>query len=369
MKLLVRSTLLCVVVTATAFAKPAKPKAPVAAPVDSPAPPSTPAAPSELKLDPAASPVALVTQLNGLYEGLDYERVIPFAEACLKRTDLQLSQQLEVYRLLGSAKAIVEDPVDAEKPFRLLLRARPDYDLPNNTPPKILAVFRKVQSEERALAGKLREVERERVVASLKLLDELPSEARGGRPLVFSLRLRDPGSAVESVKVAYRRAGEKAFSSLALQRSEQGDWRGAIPSDFTASKDGFPLEYFVETGDGSGPLLSVGANLTPRTVRVTPGFVETRAFKPIHPAVTFVSLSLSVAIGVAAGVLGVAFNLEQAKYRELSRMAEVSGAELSERARTGTTLATATNGTLIAFGVGALTTALFFPFTDFESAK
>ncbi len=369
MKLLVRSTLLCVVVTATAFAKPAKPKAPVAAPVDSPAPPSPPAAPSELKLDPAASPVALVTQLNGLYEGLDYERVIPFAEACLKRTDLQLSQQLEVYRLLGSAKAIVEDPVDAEKPFRLLLRARPDYDLPNNTPPKILAVFRKVQSEERALAGKLREVERERVVASLKLLDELPSEARGGRPLVFSLRLRDPGSAVESVKVAYRRAGEKAFSSLALQRSEQGDWRGAIPSDFTASKDGFPLEYFVETGDGSGPLLSVGANLTPRTVRVTPGFVETRAFKPIHPAVTFVSLSLSVAIGVAAGVLGVAFNLEQAKYRELSRMAEVSGAELSERARTGTTLATATNGTLIAFGVGALTTALFFPFTDFESAK
>lgn len=365
---------LTVLLSSSLWAKPAtrapvaKPKPAEVKPAETPAP--APSTPTETKLDANATPAQLVSQLNQLYESLEYERVIPFAEACLKRSDLQMSQQLEVYRLLGSAKAIVEDPVDAEKPFRLLLRARPDYDLPGNTPPKILAVFRKVQSEEKALAGQLREVERERLVASLKLLDGLPGEAKGGRALPFSLRLRDPGSAVETVRVAYRRAGDKAFSSLALTRSEQGDWRGVIPADFTASSGGFGLEYFIETADGAGPLLSVGTQLAPKSLPVTAGLVETRAFKPVHPTVTWVSFSLAVAAGLAAGAFAVAFNVEQGQYKQLaSGSSVVEGATLAEHARTGATLATGVNASLIGFGVTAITTAILFPLTDFESGK
>lgn len=328
---------------------------------------TTKSTPAESQLAPTLSPAVLVTQLNQLYESLEYDRVIPFAEACLKRGDLDLAQQLEVYRLLGSARAIVEDPVDAEKPFRLLLRARPEYDLPANTPPKILAVFRKVQSEEKALAGQLREVERQRIISSLKLLDELPAEAKGGQPLQFALRLRDPGSAVETIKVSYRKPGVKAYSSLALQRREQGDWRGAIPADFTATSSGFPLEYYVETADAAGPLLRVGAELSPRTVSVLAGLVETKAFKPVSPTITFLSLGLTAAIGVAAAVLGVLFNLEQGRYRSL-RDSEVSGAVLFESARQGGSLATGVNVTVVGVGVGSLITGVLLLLTDFEPA-
>lgn len=358
---MVRALLLCVPLALPGLALAAPPR-PAAAP-----PP--PAAPAPVTLDPAATPAQLVAQLDQFYEGLEYERVIPFAEACLKRDDFPLDQQLEVYRLLGSAKAIVEDPVDAEKPFRLLLRARPGYELQRNTPPKILAVFRKVQTEEKALAGKLREVQRERVVASLKLLDELPTQTAGGRPLELMLRLRDPGSAVGSVRLAYRRSGEKAFSTLALARDERGDWRGAIPGDFTASKTGFPLEYYVETADEEGPLLVVGAAATPRTLTVLPGLVETRAFKPVAPAVTWVSLSLTVLAGLVAGGLGIATNLNQSAYRREAASPDADGAALAAMARDGAALASGVNASLVTLGVTAVTTGVLFPLTRFEEAR
>lgn len=373
----------CLALPAAGWAKPPakgkqtvkQKKPPALAPTAEPAPsgeaaPSTPApAPASevTRVDTSAPPEAAVAQLNSLYTNLEYDKVIPAADALLKRSDLTLEQQLEVYRLQGSAKAIVEDPVDAEKPFRLLLRARPDYDLPANTPPKILSVFRKVQVEEQALAGKLKEVERARIITSLKLLDELPVEAKGGKPLHFSLRLRDPQGAVEAVRVPYRRAGEKTYSSLALKRGEEGDWRGAIPGEFTASKDGFQLEYFVETADAQGPLLVVGAELTPRQVIVAPGLVETKAHKPVHRAAFWTSAAVTVALGLAAGALGLAFGVNQAQYRELaSSGGEVDGAVLAQKAQAGSALAAATNASLIACGVGAVTTAVLWPLTDFS---
>jgi hypothetical protein len=350
----------------------AKPPAAARSPAGAKAPPAAPVVlpPGPVTLpDPSAPPAQLVAQLNELYQNLEYERVVPFAEACLKRADLPVEQQLEVYRLLGSAKAIVEDPVDAEKPFRLLLRARPDYELQRNTPPKILAVFRKVQTEEKALASKLREVERERVVAGLKLLDELPNEARGGRPLDFSLRLRDPGSAIDSVRVAYRRAGEKDFSTLALARGEQGDWRGSIPGDFTASKDGFPLEYYVETADAEGPLLTVGAAPTPRTLSVLPGLLQQRAFKPIPRAATWAAVALTAAAGLSAGGFGIALSSRQAAYNQLAATSGADGAQLTSIARQGDALALGATISLVALAVTAVTTGVFLPLTDFEASR
>ncbi|MEW5743380.1 MAG: hypothetical protein AB1938_31005, partial [Myxococcota bacterium] len=162
-------------------------------------------------------------------------------------------------------------------------------------------------------------------------------------------------------------AGEKTYSSLALQRGEEGDWRGAIPGEFTASKDGFQLEYFVETADAQGPLLVVGAELTPKQLRVAPGLVETKAFKPVHRAVFWTSAAVTVALGIAAGALGVAFNVNQSQYKALaSSGGEVDGAVLAQKAQAGATLATATNATLISCGVAAVTTAVLWPLTDFS---
>ncbi len=167
---------------------------------------ATPAAPAFT--DPSPQ---LLVKAQELYASLEYDKVIPLTEVLLQRDDLPLEGKLEAHRLNGSSKAIVQDPIDAEKPFRLLLRLRPNYDLPKDTAPKILAVFRKVQTEERALAQQAELFDREKKIEALKFLDEPPAQAKGGRPVPFSLRLRDPGSVVDSVTVPYRRSGERVL--------------------------------------------------------------------------------------------------------------------------------------------------------------
>lgn len=309
----------------------------------------------------------MLRQAQAAYAALDYDQVLPLTEVALSRTDLTLDERLEAYRLQGSARAIVMDPLEAESAFRLLLRARADYELPAGTPPKILAVFRKVQTEENALASTLQEVERARMIASLSLLGEPATPAQGGRPLRFSFRVKDPMGIVDVVRVPYRREGDKAWSSLALQRSEIGSWDGALAGDVTASEKGFTFEYYVETADPKGVLLTRGTSLVPQRLPVTPGFVQVANFKPIHRTVFFVSAGVTAALGVAAGGLALAFQAKQDEYRGLTAPgATVDGAVVQRLKGEGTTLGTATNATLIAAGVALVVTAVEIPFTAFS---
>ena len=344
------------------------PSVPAAAP-SAPAP-VAPALPAPL---PDETSAALLARTQALYDALEYDRVIPLAEALVVREDLTLEQKLKGYELLGSAKAIVLDPLEAERPFRMLLRANPKADLAPNTPPKILAVFRKVQTEERALAEQLAQVERDRIVAGLRLLDEPPASAQGGKPLPFSLRLRDPSGAVESVRVPYRRVGQPGFSSLALQRSVEGSWQGAIPGEFTSDEKGFQLEYYVETLDANrAPLLTVGTEQRPRVIPVEPGVFSTARPPPLPKWAFFTGLGLTLASGAAASGVGIAFQTTQADYtRRASAGGAVDGAELAQLRQRGTTLGEATTGLLITTGATALVTALLTPFTNWkgEAAK
>jgi hypothetical protein len=325
---------------------------------------SKPPTPTPARAPAISSGPQALEQLKELYRTLEYDQVIPLADALLARDDLSQDQRLEVYRLQGSARAIVEDPIDAERPFRLLLRARPDYDLPADTPPKILAVFRKVQSEEKALASQLRDVERARLIANLRLSGEPPKDAVGGRPLRFAYRVRDTAGVVETMRLQYRRAGQKAYSSLALERSEDGEWRGVIPGEFTADPTGFSLEYTVETADRDGPLLTQGTVAAPLTLAVAAGQVPTTAFKPVPRAVFFVMTGATAAIGAAAGVTGLLFNGTQAEYRTLAAM-EVSASTLEQLADRGQALGLATNVLLVSAGVALVATLILLPLTRF----
>jgi hypothetical protein len=362
--------MICLAATTAASAKP-RPKAP---------PPSAPApAQSALVAEPAKAGTAklanedanlstpdLLKRAQTLYSSLEYDKVIPVTEALLLREDLKLEQKLEAHRLNASAKAIVQDPVDAEKPFRLLLRSRPDYDLPGDTPPKILAVFRKVQIEEKALAEQAEAFVREGLVKSMKVLDEPATEAKGGRPVPFALRLRDPGAVVESVKVPYRRAGQGEFSVLPLQHDEDGRWRGQIPADFTADPNGFTLEYYVETADGKGPLLTDGNAKSPRKIDIAAGKLQ-GAPPPLHKGIFFTGLALTVATAIAWGGLDIWEQRTQSAYS--NQMGIVPGAHVQAQAGLGTSLATAVNVTgFTALGLLVLT-AVLIPFTDWETPR
>jgi hypothetical protein len=340
-----------------------------AAPRSKSAPPPPPPAtkPKPAAVDLNRPTAVLMAELKAHYRALEYDAVIPLGDAVLAREDLAVEDRREALQLYGTAKAIVEDPVEAERPFRTLLRSWPDYDLPADTPPKILGVFRKVQSEERALAAQLREVERGKIVASLKLLGEPPDHAKGGRPLSLSFRLRDPTGAVETVRLNYKKRGEASFSSLALKRDDAGNWSGQLAADYTASENGFTLDYNVETLDAHGPLLSLGSSDQPKQIQVEAGSLAPLKPPPVPRGLWFVSLGLTAALG--AGELAVKLSLDatQADYQRRAGIPGYAGSDLVRRQSQGQTLALSTTAGLIALSVFAALTAVLAPFTNWSN--
>ena len=312
---------------------------------------------------------ALVALAKQQYDALEYDRVARLAEEALARTDLTLDDKLDAYALQGSALAIVADPIDAEKPFRLLLRARPEFNLPDATPPKILAVFRKVQVEEKAIVDEFAAIQRQRLSATLKLTGDAPEGARGGRAVRFGYRLRDPQGAVESVRVQYRRKGEGEFTSLPLKRDDAGLWSGRIPGEWTANEGGFVLEYVVVAGDEKGTLISLGTAATPNALDVAAGQVDKNAH-PVPVWGFWTAAGATGVVGVTAGALAATTAWLNADYhRQLDESTPerpADGAALARQADLGNSVMVAQFVGWGVTGLGVVVSGLLAPFTNWS---
>ncbi|MBI3179665.1 MAG: hypothetical protein HYZ27_08375 [Deltaproteobacteria bacterium] len=243
---------------------------------------------------------ALLTEAKALFDGLEYDKVIPAAEAVLARADANVEMKLDAHLLLGSSLAIVGRQVEAERAFRLLLRGRPDYELPAQTSPKIVAVFRKVQAEERTIAEQERELRRSRIMKELRLEMDLEQEAVGGRPLIFEAKLRDPGRAVEEMRLHYRRAPSDPFSILALKGNDAGVWHAEIPGEWTENDQGFVLEYFLTTHQIDGTdLLKRGDAISPLKIPISPGTVSEN--RPYYKSPWFWAAVVGAAVSLGVG--------------------------------------------------------------------
>lgn len=310
----------------------------------------------------------LLAKAHAQYDMLEYNVVLVFTEAVLARADLTLAQKLDAYAMQGSALAIIADAIDAEKPFRLLLRADPDFDLPDSTPPKIIAVFRKVQVEERAIRDEVRKIERIRVVETLKITGDPPLEARGGRSIPFRYRLRDPQGAVDSFRVHYRREGDPDFISLPLKRDDEGNHTGRIPGEWTAGQ-GFTLQFYVAAADDEGILVSQGTPKEPLSIPVAAGEVDKNAYPvPIWGFLT--AAGASATAGVVASALTGATLLIQDDYNRrvasASSAAPVDGASLVRQAELGNSVMVAQWIAWGAAGLGAVVTGVLAPFTNWS---
>ncbi|MBI2372690.1 MAG: hypothetical protein HYV07_01695 [Deltaproteobacteria bacterium] len=228
---------------------------------------------------------SLLAEARQLYDGLEYDGVAPIIDKVLLLPDLTKQQRADALELKANSLAIMGLSVDAEKPFRQLLELNPSFDLPPETSPRIMGVFRKVQVEEKANAARRREEERLRIVQGMQLTSAPPSEVEGGWPVFFDSRLADPTEAVKTMRLQYRRSGDTAYSALTAVRdtltSTTGKaslWRATIPPDYTSTTDGFTLEYYVQTFAPDGTeLISLGASSDPLTIEVLPGEIEESA--------------------------------------------------------------------------------------------
>ncbi len=242
-----------------------------------------------------------IERAESLYRQLDYDLALEVIEAVLVDSDhLDTDSKIRLNIMYANCLSIVGRVFDAEKAFRFVLRVKPDFDLPQDTPHKILAVFRKVQVEEKAILAQTHALTRQRQIAELALSGTHPKRSPGGKPIFFSYRLRDPRGIVDALEVWYRRASDPAYSSLALQADATGVWRAQIPASWTANTQGIHVLFYLVTRDQAGaPLITEGDPTSPMNIRVSAGQIEASA---IYERVWFwVVLG---AIVTASGVAG-----------------------------------------------------------------
>lgn len=281
----------CALSAAAAAAKP-RAAAPRARPAAStPAPTVKEPPPPSAVVDNRAA-TELLAEAQALYDSLEYDKVAPLVARALADQTISLDQKLVAYQLQGSALAIIGDPVDAERPFLLLLSVRPDFTVPDDTPPKIKSVFAKVKGEFEAVRDAQEAQQRKELTATIEIMGALPGRVEGGRPLRFAFDVADPRGVVKSVRVQYRRQGEPEFLGLPLRRSPSGAWTGVVPGEWTASEGGFTMEATVVVADQKGPLKQLGAPFT--AVPVAAGALERQRPVPLW------------AFGTSAGLTGVA---------------------------------------------------------------
>ena len=93
----------------------------------------------------------LLQEAQALFEDMEYDAVIPKAQSVISHPEATTEQKLDAYLLKGSSLVIIGNPVDAEIPFRSVLRLSPNHELPSNESPKIVSVFKMVKQEEQAI--------------------------------------------------------------------------------------------------------------------------------------------------------------------------------------------------------------------------
>lgn len=318
----------------------------------------------------SSDPLETLKRARAQFDSLEYETALPLARAVANDPAAPIEARVEALAIEGSTLAITADIAEAEKPFRKLLRLRADFELPPKSPPKILAAFRKVQTEEKQLALELETARRATMVSRMKLLDDPPTTARGGRPLKLSLRLFDPDGAVSSVQVPYRRQGETTWSVLALARSETGAWQAALPPEVTTSEKGFALELYVASVDAKGGnLLTRGTASAPLKVDVTAGAPRTWVPKPV----VVTGAALTVAAALTATVLGLLVVRQRGDFDRAMTPSgpesEVDALPVTQTMQRGFALRDATNAMWVATLSSAVITGVLAFFVDWAGEQ
>lgn len=288
--------------------KPSRARAPQAKPVTPAQPtpaPATPAATVKVPVTEAkpapvdfASVAEQLAAAESAVDGLEFDRALELAKAALAREDINEEERVRAYLVVGAAYAVMGNVLDAERPYRLLLRLRPDFQLPANTPPKIMGVFRKVQGEENAIKQAVAEAQRRAIVADLRMDTTVPSRHKGGTPLAFLTQLTDPHNGVASVVLQYRYQGQDAFSTVPFQA--RGD---ALVAEFTAAQTATDkpkrMEYVVLARATDGAVLAQrGSESQPEVVEIDAGQV---VGPPIWEQGQFRALAGGGAAAVALG--------------------------------------------------------------------
>ena len=202
--------------------------------------------------------------------------------------------------LFIQARAYVslEDQLSAETAFRLLMRIDPGFRILEDESPRVVAIFRKVEAEERELRENLMQMTLRSIRAELRIEGGPPEELVGGLPVDFRYQLEDPRRGVERFELNYRKQSDGPFAILPLQLSPEG-WVAQIPANLTENEDGVELQYFARTyHESDAILLEKGSPESPFRLDIAPGKIDDHI--PLYENVWF---WVGTGVGTAALVV------------------------------------------------------------------
>ncbi len=200
----------------------------------------------------------------------EFERAVRVLQRGVSRADVTDDELVELYRLMGLAYLYLGDEQKARDAYEKLLQARPDYELPRSTAPRI-----------RELYARIREDIRKRRVRPVTIYFEPLQGHTAGQPLEVQARIEDMALGARA-KLYYRRAGVQSYSSVEFARDPQAqsreEFRAVVPAfEFPADRRSFDVEYYLEVADAAQRRLAGrGDSLNPLnfTVRAPGGGAE-----------------------------------------------------------------------------------------------
>jgi len=234
-------------------------------------------------------------------EGGDFEEAVKTLQAGLNQPDLSDEMLAELYRLLGLAQLYLGNEEGAREAYERLLQARPDFQLPKTTPPKV-----------RRLYARILEDIRKRRVRPVVLTADTLSSVPGNAPVKVAARIQDLPLGARA-NFYYRRAGGQAYSSVAFVRQKGESFEATVPSyEVPTESRPYEVEYYLEVADAAQRRLAgQGDAFAPLTLRVqpkpsapTPPVSVTRDAWYSNPWV--LGIGGAVAVGAAVGVVLVA---------------------------------------------------------------
>lgn len=219
----------------------------------------------------------------------DFEDAVRTLTRGFDQPDLTDDQLAEMYRLAGLAHLYLGNEEKARDAFEKLLQARPDYELPRATPPKI-----------RALYGRIKDDIRKRRVRPVTLTLTPAPDVDGGAPLDVEARIEDMALGAKA-KLFYRRAGAQGFSSTDFVRgkADRTAYLATIPAfELPSEETSYEIEYYVEVADAAQRRLAGrGDSYNPLTFQVAARHVAQ------GPAVEAVPLYKSPWLWLGIGVV------------------------------------------------------------------
>ena len=259
-----------------------------------------------------ASPA--ITEAREQFDQGEFEEARRTLLEGLDAPDLTDDQLVEMYRLLGLTALYLGDEPQARDAYEKLLQARPDYELPRSSPPKL-----------RALYARIREDIKSRRVRPVTLdVDPIP-DPPGGEPVVVEAAIQDLALGARA-RLFYRRAGDEAYSSVDFARERGPDgrprerYRAVLPAyEVPTEAEAYEMEYYFEVadaaqrrlagrGDSFQPLIF---HVAPRAVRA--GAADDGSSRPWYKSPWLWVGVGAVAIGATAGIVALTSGEERGR--------------------------------------------------------